>query len=120
MVAIGLLGAAAIARLVPHLPSHPGAGLRSELATFRSGQLWLALTTVVFGCAGLFACYTYITPALTDVAGFAEGSVTLVLALFGVGMTLGNVIAATRPTGRCARRSARPSWRWPARSPCSR
>ncbi|MGW4696748.1 MFS transporter [Kitasatospora cineracea] len=104
VVAIGLLGAAAIARLVPPLPSHSGAGLRSELATFRSGQLWLALATVVFGCAGLFACYTYITPALTDVAGFAEGSVTLVLALFGVGMTIGNVVG-----GYAADRALRPS-----------
>ncbi|MFD7731980.1 MFS transporter [Kitasatospora phosalacinea] len=104
VVVIGLLGAAAIARFVPHLPSHPGAGLRSELATFRSGQLWLALATVVFGCAGLFACYTYITPTLTDVTGFAEGSVTLVLALFGVGMTIGNVIG-----GYAADRALRPS-----------
>ncbi|MFJ1796399.1 MFS transporter [Kitasatospora griseola] len=104
VVAIGLLGAAAIARLVPQLPTHPGAGLRSELSTFRSGQLWLALATVVFGCAGLFACYSYITPTLTEVAGFADSSVTLILALFGVGMTLGNVIG-----GYAADRALRPS-----------
>ncbi|MFD8596638.1 MFS transporter [Kitasatospora sp. NPDC059646] len=104
VVAIGLLGAAAIARLVPHLPAHPGAGLRSELAAFRSGQLWLALGTVVFGCAGLFACYSYITPTLTEVAGFADSSVTLILALFGVGMTIGNVIG-----GYAADRALRPS-----------
>lgn len=104
VVAVGALGAAAIARLVPQLPSHPQAGLRRELSTFRSGQLWLALATVVFGCAGLFACYSYITPTLTQVAGFGEGSVTLVLALFGVGMTLGNVIG-----GYAADRALRPS-----------
>ncbi|MFD8483041.1 MFS transporter [Kitasatospora sp. NPDC059673] len=104
VVAVGLLGTAAIARLVPQLPAHPGAGLRSELATFRSGQLWLALATVVFGCAGLFACYSYITPTLTEVSGFAESSVTLVLALFGVGMTLGNVIG-----GYAADRALRPA-----------
>ncbi|RKE17006.1 MFS transporter [Streptomyces sp. TLI_171] len=104
VVAVGLLGVAAIARLVPHLPSRPGAGLRSELATFRSGQLWLALGTVVFGCAGLFACYSYITPTLTEVAGFADSSVTLILALFGVGMTIGNVIG-----GYAADRALRPS-----------
>jgi len=104
VVAIGALGAAAIARLVPHLPSHPQAGLRRELSTFRSGQLWLALGTVVFGCAGLFACYSYITPTLTEVSGFSNGSVTLILALFGVGMTLGNAIG-----GYAADRALRPS-----------
>ncbi|MFJ9522453.1 MFS transporter [Kitasatospora sp. NPDC101801] len=104
VVGIGGLGTFAIARLVPTLPSHPGAGLRRELSTFRSGQLWLALGTVVFGCAGLFACYSYITPILTEVAGFSEGSVTVVLALFGVGMTLGNVIG-----GYAADRALRPA-----------
>lgn len=104
VVAVGLLGATAIARLVPHLPAHPGAGLRTELAAFRSGQLWLALVTVVFGCAGLFACYSYITPTLTQVAGFADSGVTLVLALFGVGMTIGNLLG-----GYAADRALRPA-----------
>jgi len=104
VVGIGALGTLAIARLVPPLPSHPQAGLRHELSAFRSGQLWLALGTVVFGCAGLFACYSYITPMLTEVSGFGTGSVTLVLALFGVGMTLGNAVG-----GYAADRALRPA-----------
>ncbi|AUG82148.1 MFS transporter [Kitasatospora sp. MMS16-BH015] len=104
VVGIGALGTVATAKLVPALPSHPQAGLRRELAAFRSGQLWLALATVVFGCAGLFACYSYIAPLLTEVSGFAEGSVTLVLALFGVGMTLGNALG-----GYAADRALRPA-----------
>ncbi|MCD0485783.1 MFS transporter [Streptacidiphilus sp. ASG 303] len=107
VVATGALGTAAIARLVPALPSHEHAGLRRELSAFRSGQLWLALATVVFGCGGFFACYSYIAPLMTEVAGFAPGSMTLVLALFGVGMTIGNAVGgwvadrALRP-GVCA------------------
>ncbi|GAA0664418.1 MFS transporter [Kitasatospora atroaurantiaca] len=104
VVGIGAFGTLAIARLVPPLPSHPQAGLRHELSAFRSGQLWLALGTVVFGCAGLFACYSYITPMLTEVSGFGTGSVTLVLALFGVGMTVGNVVG-----GYAADRALRPA-----------
>jgi DHA1 family inner membrane transport protein len=90
IVGLGTLGTLAVARLVPHLPRHRQAGLRHELSAFRSGQLWLALATVVFGCGGFFACYSYITPLLTHVSGFSAGSVTVVLSLFGVGMTLGN------------------------------
>ncbi|MFD7645581.1 MFS transporter [Kitasatospora sp. NPDC059795] len=104
VVVIGLLGALAIARLVPQLPTHPGGGVRSELAAFGNRQLWYALATVVFGCAGLFACYSYITPVLTEVAGFADSSVTVILALFGVGMTIGNAIG-----GYAADRALRPS-----------
>jgi len=104
VVAIGALGTAAIARLIPHLPHHhEGASLRRELSTFRSGQLWLALATVVFGCGGFFACYSYIAPLLTHVSGYAPASVTLVLGLFGVGMTLGNVLG-----GWLADRALRP------------
>ncbi len=94
VVAIGAAGTLAIARLVPQLPAPEHAGLRHELTAFRSGQLWLALATVVFGCGGFFACYSYITPLLTEVSGFGTGSVTLLLALFGVGMTIGNVVGA--------------------------
>ncbi|MFJ8431613.1 MFS transporter [Kitasatospora sp. NPDC094019] len=104
VVVIGAAGAVAIARLVPALPSPAQSGLRHELRAFRSGQLWLALATVVFGCGGFFACYSYITPLLTEVSGFATGSVTLVLALFGVGMTIGNVIG-----GYAADRALRPT-----------
>lgn len=104
VVAIGALGTVAIARLVPALPSHEQAGLRRELSAFRSGQLWLALATVVFGCGGFFACYSYIAPLMTEVAGFAPGSMTLVLSLFGVGMTIGNVVG-----GWAADRALRPS-----------
>ncbi|MFD5917045.1 MFS transporter [Kitasatospora sp. NPDC058201] len=104
VVVIGVAGTIAIARLVPHLPSPAQAGLRHELGAFRSGQLWLALATVVFGCGGFFACYSYITPLLTEVSGYATGSVTLVLALFGVGMTIGNVLG-----GYAADRALRPT-----------
>ncbi|MFJ4798288.1 MFS transporter [Kitasatospora purpeofusca] len=104
VVAIGAAGALSIARLVPALPSPAQSGLRHELGAFRSGQLWLALATVVFGCGGFFACYSYITPLLTEVSGFATGSVTLVLALFGVGMTIGNLLG-----GYAADRALRPT-----------
>src|SRR5205807_7903267 len=64
----------------------------------------LGLATTVFGFAGVFAVYSYLASMMTGVTGFSESTVTLVLALFGVGMTLGALIAgpltdrALRPT----------------------
>ncbi|MFJ9820320.1 MFS transporter, partial [Streptomyces sp. NPDC101151] len=58
--------------------------------------------TTVAGFGALFAAYSYVTPMLTDSAGFAEGSVTLLLALFGVGATAGNLLG-----GRLADHSMR-------------
>ncbi|AZP17302.1 MFS transporter [Streptomyces aquilus] len=91
--AIGLAAIAALAALIPHdrvAPAH--GGLRGELAALKSLPVWLALGTTVAGFGALFAAYSYITPMLTDSAGYADTSVTLLLALFGVGATVGNLV----------------------------
>ncbi|MCX5364107.1 MFS transporter [Streptomyces sp. NBC_00124] len=92
--AIGLAAIAALASLIPHdrVVAGSGAGLRGELAALKSLPVWLALGTTVAGFGALFAAYSYVTPMLTDSAGFADGSVTLLLALFGVGATVGNLV----------------------------
>ncbi|GAA2735714.1 MFS transporter [Streptomyces nogalater] len=101
--AIGLAAIASLALLIPrdHAPA-PTAGLRGELAALRSLPVWLALGTTVAGFGALFAAYSYVTPMLTDTAGYAETSVTLLLALFGVGATAGNLLG-----GRLADHSLR-------------
>ncbi|WP_328441014.1 MFS transporter [Streptomyces sp. NBC_00444] len=100
---IGVLAVVALALLVPRGGTHaPGAGLRGELAALKSLPVWLALGTTVAGFGALFAAYSYITPMLTDSAGYADSSVTLLLALFGVGATAGNLLG-----GRLADRSMR-------------
>ncbi|MFI1563246.1 MFS transporter [Streptomyces sp. NPDC020490] len=101
--AIGLAAIAALAALVPHdRVTAAATGLRGELAALRSLPVWLALSTTVAGFGALFAAYSYITPMLTDAAGYADASVTLLLALFGVGATAGNLLG-----GRLADRSMR-------------
>lgn len=92
--AIGLAAIAALALLIPHgrVAAGSGGGVRGELAALKSVPVWLALGTTVAGFGALFAAYSYITPMLTGSAGFADGSVTLLLALFGVGATVGNLV----------------------------
>ncbi|TQJ87679.1 MFS transporter [Streptomyces sp. SLBN-31] len=90
---IGLAAIVALALLIPHDHTQaPAAGLRRELTALRSLPVWLALGTTVAGFGALFSAYSYITPMLTDAAGYAETSVTLLLALFGVGATIGNLL----------------------------
>ncbi|GGW20947.1 MFS transporter [Streptomyces capoamus] len=102
--AIGLAAIVSLALLVPHDREHAAAsaGLRGELAALRSLPVWLALGTTVAGFGALFAAYSYVTPMLTGTAGYAETSVTLLLALFGVGATAGNLLG-----GRLADHSLR-------------
>ncbi|PJE94518.1 MFS transporter [Streptomyces carminius] len=108
---IGLVAMGALAVLVPYLPLErrdggAGAGgeLRRELRALGDRQVLLGLLTAVFGFAGVFALYSYLASMVTEVTGLADSSVTVVLALFGVGMTLGALAAgpltdrALRPT----------------------
>ncbi len=103
VAAIGVLGLVGIWRLVPHLPRPEGARLRGELAAFRNVQVALAMAMTVLGFGGVFAAITYITPMMTGAAGFSQSSVTWLLALFGVGMVIGNLVG-----GRFADRALMP------------
>ncbi|WP_327269738.1 MFS transporter [Streptomyces sp. NBC_01218] len=101
---IGLVALAALARLIPRIPVAEHQDVRHELRALRNRQVILGLLTAVFGFAGVFAVYSYLSSMTTEAMGFGESSVTLVLALFGIGMTLGALAAgpltdrALRPT----------------------
>ncbi|GGM86672.1 MFS transporter [Streptomyces fuscichromogenes] len=93
---VSLIGVAAMAAVFllihPARTPAPASGLRGELTALRSLPVWLALGTTVVGFGALFSAYSYITPMLTESAGYAETRVTLLLALFGVGATIGNLV----------------------------
>ncbi|MBB3664746.1 MULTISPECIES: MFS transporter [Prauserella salsuginis group] len=101
---LGLLAAAGVAAFVPALPKPEGVGLRTEVVALGRKQVVLGLTTAVFGFAGVFAVYSYISPMLTELAGLSDGAVPVVLALFGAGMTAGSLIV-----GPLADRALRPT-----------
>ncbi|MFJ6893239.1 MFS transporter [Streptomyces hokutonensis] len=100
---LGVVGLAGVARLVPDLPRPEGAHLRHELAALKNTQVLLAMAMTVLGFGGVFAAVTYIAPMMTDVAGYADTSVTWLLVLFGLGMVAGNLIG-----GRFADRALMP------------
>ncbi|MFD6415789.1 MFS transporter [Streptomyces sp. NPDC060194] len=92
VAALGVVGLAGIHRLVPDVPKPEGVRLRDEVAAFRNVQVLLAMAMTVLGFGGVFAAITYIAPMMTDVAGYADSSVTWLLVLFGLGMVGGNLV----------------------------
>ncbi|GHD85114.1 MFS transporter [Streptomyces naganishii] len=103
VAALGVVGLAGIARLVPDMPKPEGVRLRHELAAFKNAQVLLAMAMTVLGFGGVFAAVTYIAPMATRVTGFSDGSVTWLLVLFGLGMVGGNLVG-----GRYADRALMP------------
>jgi MFS transporter, DHA1 family, inner membrane transport protein len=101
---IGLVALLALALLVPHQPRGPQAGIRQEMRAMGNRQVFIGLATAVVGFGGFFAVYSYLVPMLTHLTGLSDSSTTWVLALYGVGMTLGTLVAgpltdrALRPT----------------------
>lgn len=104
---VGTIGAATVLAIwvfVPVRPAPQGATIRGELSALRKLQVWLVLLIGIVGFGGFFAVYTYISPTMTKVTGLAESWLPLVLALYGIGMVLGNIIG-----GRLADRSVKGS-----------
>lgn len=51
------------------------------------------MTAGAVGFGGMFAVYTYISPTLTELTGLVITTVPWVLAAYGIGMTLGSLLA---------------------------
>jgi DHA1 family inner membrane transport protein len=64
-----------------------------ELNALRRGQVWLTLAIGAIGFGGMFAVYTYLASTLMDVTRVPPTTVPMVLAVFGIGLTAGNLIA---------------------------
>ena len=64
--------------------------VRRELAVLTHPTVLLAMATTVMGAGAMFALYTYVAPALTELTGASNSFVTLGLMLIGVGFTIGN------------------------------
>jgi DHA1 family inner membrane transport protein len=92
--AIGILACALIFFYVPRSGPVKGASPARELGALGSRQVWLTLSVGSVGFGGLFCMYSYITPTLTHVSGLPARYVPFVLAVFGVGMVLGNLIGS--------------------------
>jgi DHA1 family inner membrane transport protein len=82
----------AVLLVVPEVAAHPNGSPRDELAAFRLPQVWLAALVAAVGFGGFFAVNSYIAPVTTHVAGLSESAVPWVLALMGLGMTVGNAV----------------------------
>jgi predicted MFS family arabinose efflux permease len=96
---VGVIAALAVLAVLVAVPADAApaehrASLRGELRAFAKPEVWLVLGVAMLGGGGLFATFSYIAPMMTDIAGYADSSMTWLLVLFGLGMTVGNLAGA--------------------------
>ncbi|HEY0043835.1 MAG TPA: MFS transporter [Allosphingosinicella sp.] len=89
---LALLTVAMVWAVAPEDRPEPGASAMRELGALRKSQVWLTLATGAVGFGGLFAVYTYLASTLMEVTGVGPAMVPVVLAVFGIGMTAGNLV----------------------------
>lgn len=89
---IASLAFCAIFFWVPQTSSLDGVPLVKELSALRHLSVWGMMAVAAIGVGSIFAVYTFIGPIVTDVANLGAGTIPLALAVFGIGMTAGNIV----------------------------
>jgi predicted MFS family arabinose efflux permease len=94
--AIAAATAVALVVFIVAMPSIPAAavgGIRTLLAALRSRVMIVGLIGLALIVAGHFGSYTFIRTAAENVPGLTPAAIALLLAVFGVGGIVGNILA---------------------------
>ncbi|GAA3573187.1 MFS transporter [Marinobacter xestospongiae] len=92
VAALGAIALIGSALLVPkNLKQSKPATLRQQLEVITHPRLLLVYAMTAIGYGGTFTAFTYLTPILEDVTGFASGMVSLLLLVYGVSVATGNI-----------------------------
>ena len=88
----GVLTFILIYRLVSRMAPLPNNGLKGQFRFLKSAAPWLIIITTMFGNGGIFSWYSYISPLMNKVAGFAPSEITMLMILAGGSMCVGNIV----------------------------
>src|SRR6201996_1501866 len=91
LVPIGVVAGLGLLRLVPHQPAEK-IHLKHEFHAVIRPEVQLVLAMSTLSSVALFCVFTYIAPILEQVTHLSPTAVTRVLVIFGVGITLGNLL----------------------------
>ena len=91
LVPIGLVAGLGLFRMVPHQPAEK-LELKHEFRAALRPQVQLVLALSTLSSVSLFCVFTYVAPILEQVTHLSPTAVTRVLVVFGVGITVGNLL----------------------------
>jgi DHA1 family inner membrane transport protein len=91
LVPVGLIAGLGLWRMVPH-QTPENMELKHELRAALRPQVQLVLTLSTLCSVSLFCVFTYIAPILEQITRLSPTSVSKVLVVFGVGITVGNLL----------------------------
>ncbi|WCT74096.1 MFS transporter [Sphingomonas naphthae] len=89
---LALVTVALILLFVPRDRPDAAASPLRELKALANGQIWMTLAIGAIGFGGLFCVYTYVASTLLEVTRVSAAMIPIVLAVFGIGMTVGSIV----------------------------
>jgi DHA1 family purine ribonucleoside efflux pump-like MFS transporter len=97
-VFFAITGATAVALVLfavvmPSVPAAAAGGLRTLIAALRSRVMIVGLIGLALLVAGHFGSYTFIRTAAESVPGLTPATIAILLAVYGVGGLLGNLLS---------------------------
>ncbi len=90
--ACALVALVSIWRFVPVLDAIPDAGLAGQFSFLKAPGPWVIIAAVLLGNTGIFCWWSYVSPWLEHMAGFAASVTPLLLVLAGAGMVVGSIV----------------------------
>ncbi|MGG6311416.1 MFS transporter [Paenibacillus macerans] len=92
IVAVGLAAFVANRLLIPSdLRKGTRAAIRDQVKLVTNGRLLLLFLITALGYGGTFVVFTYLSPILLELTGFKEGSVAVILLVYGIAIAIGNM-----------------------------
>ncbi|MCZ8516809.1 MFS transporter [Paenibacillus filicis] len=95
-VTIAVIGLVALIANLILIPASLRKGVptpvREQVKLVTNGRLLLAFAITALGYGGTFVVFTYLSPLLHEITGFAESTVAVILLIYGIAIAIGNVI----------------------------
>ena len=89
---LGLIAFIGSALFVPRTIAHTAsASLKVQASVLLQPRLLLVYAMTAVGYGGSFIAFTFLAPLLQQVSGFEAGAVALVMLVYGVSVTVGNI-----------------------------
>lgn len=89
---IGLLTMMLIQWWVPAMTAQKDVSVRNQLKYFKTLRAWWLIAMISIGTGAMFAWISYISPMITQGAGFSKDIVPRFMILAGLGMFVGNIL----------------------------
>lgn len=93
IVTVGVIALIGNSILVPSdLRSGTRTSFRNQFKLMKNGRLLLLFMITALGYGGTFVVFTYLSPILQDITGFKEGTVAVILLVYGIAIAIGNMV----------------------------